>query len=138
MKIPTFVAPVLAWSVLPIALAGMGAAQSFIGPPSTTVIWGPRIHAWATTTYAVILLASGVINAVVVTTGARRLPWAVLSQGYVLLVAAGWLACILAGPENTRLEAVLGVVLAGASIGALFVALLTRTRTAVPLRPRRL
>ena len=137
MKIPTFVAPVLAWSVLPIALAGMGAAQSLLGPPSAIVIWGPRIHAGATTTYAVVLLASGVINAVVVTMAARRLPWAVLSQGYVLLVAVGWLACILAGKENTSLEALLGVVLAGASIGALFVALLTRTSAAKPLRPWR-
>ena len=122
MRIPTFVAPLLAWLILPTALAGWNAAQSFAGPPTQIVDSDPIIHTYATSTYAVVLFISGLVNAIIVTARARSLRWAPVSQGFTLLVAGGWLACILSGDEAQSVEMILGLALAGASIGAFIIA----------------
>lgn len=111
-----------AWSIATIPVTGWVVAQTLtsrIDHPSGFT--GSYVHALAASTFAVILLVSAVINAVVVTMreadGPRSYRWGRLGAWQVSLLALelAWLTCIVIGDPGYNAEFIFGIGIAAAS-----------------------
>lgn len=114
--------PVLAWFNAAIPIAGWMVAQTL---PSRIAIASEGntalVHSVAASTFAVILLVSAVINAVLITSRTASLPrsyrWGRLGvwQAVLFVLELGWLTCIVIGTAGYNVEPFFGVGIAAAS-----------------------
>jgi len=123
MPSPRFLPPLLlAWMLPPIPVIGWIVAQSFTERIGENYEYtGALIHSLATSTFAVILLASAVTNAIIISVRARYRPRSYRTSRYVLWQAGlvtlslAWLASVFSAKAEL-VETALGTLIAGVSI----------------------
>lgn len=130
------VAIILGWALVPLPVAGWIIAQSFPGRIDEVWEWlSAYMHSLATSTFAVLFLASALVNVLVLIRRApRRSSRATaryaLSQSVVIALALAWIACLGVGSAAQYVEMLVGTLIAGASIATLAVASTTASESA--------
>ena len=112
----------LAWTLLPIPAVGWVVAQSFPDRILRNAEYTSALfHTNATSSFAVILFASALTNAIIVTVRSRYRPLShrpsryIAWQSVLLALSLGWLACVIAARVVIP-ELILGALVAVASI----------------------
>jgi hypothetical protein len=119
MRIPI----VVAYTLPPIPVVGWIVAQSLTERITEFSHWtGAWVHTLAASTFAVILFASAVVNAAIVSRRVRdrprsyRLSRYVVWQLGVIALSLAWLGCLIIGEPAYTFEPFIGIAIAIASI----------------------